>query len=386
MRTPTSHLLAMVVLGVLLLAACSPSASPPNKAPAASAPPPASASQPAAATPSAAPATREPPPAAAVPDRPQTVRVAETVAISYAPVYVADARGYYREQGLELEFENFAGGADAVPALARGDFDVNLGAISVGTFNAYERGLDIKIVAPMGILPRQDSALPLLVRKDLADSGTVTSVADLRGRKVAVNTRAAIVEYILTKALERGGLGLGDVDEVALNFPDHAAAFATASIDAAVTAEPFATRALSQDVAAKLLAEIAPLQMTTVAMYSGKFIRERNDAAKRWMVATMRGVRELQGPELGVSYADKFYTPENLAVFEQHTGASAQVIRNQVPYTWDPDLEIQLDFILDQEVVHMRNGTLQLAQPIPPERLVDETFVRYAREQLGKMR
>ena len=98
-------------------------------------------------------------------------------------------------------------------------------------------------------------------------------------------------------------------------------------------------------MAVKLLAEIAPLRMTTVAMYSGKFIRERNDAAKRWMLATMRGARELQGPELGVSYADKFYTPENLAVFEQHTGASTQVIRNQVPYTWDPDLEIQLDFI-----------------------------------------
>ena len=350
---------------------------------------------PAGGAPAAPPAGRggESPPAAATtaPEaaaagRLERVRIAETAAIAYAPVYVAEARGYYREQGLELEFENFAGGADAVPALARGDFDVNLAAISAGTYNAFERGLDIKIVAPMGILPLRDSSLPLLVRKDLVDSGAVTTVADLRGRKVAVNTRGAIVEYLLTKVLEREGLSIRDVDETALPFPDHAAALATGAIDAAITAEPFATRALSQGVATKFVAEIAPGRMTTVAMYSGRFIRERPDVARRWMVATMRGAREVQGPELGVTYPEKFYRPENLAVFEQRTGASAQVIRDQVPYTWDPDLEIQVDFILDQELVHLRNGVLQLPQPIPAERLVDDSFVRYAQQALGKVR
>ncbi|MBX5493180.1 MAG: ABC transporter substrate-binding protein [Chloroflexi bacterium] len=316
----------------------------------------------------------------------ETVRVAETAAIAYAPVYAAEAHGYYRELGLELTFENFAGGADVVPALARGDVDVNLGAISAGTFNAFERGLDIKIVAPMGILPRQDSALPLLARRDLIESGAVRSPADLRGRRVAVNTRGAIVEYLLTRALERDGLALTDVEMVTLPFPDHASAFATGAIDAAITAEPFATRALKQEVAAKLLAEIAPLRMTTVVMYSGQFIRDREDVARRWMVATMRGARDIQGPELGVSYPDRLFTPENLAVFQQHTGASEAVLRDQVPYTWDPDLEIQVDFILEQQRVLMANGTLQLAQPIPPERLVDDRFVRYAREVLGTVR
>jgi NitT/TauT family transport system substrate-binding protein len=311
------------------------------------------------------------------------VRVAQTAAIAYAPVYVAEVRGYYRELGLELTLENFAGGADVVPLLARGDVDVNLGAISAGTFNAFERGVDIKIVAPMGILPRQDSALPLLARRDLVDSGTLRSPGDLRGRRVAVNTRGAIVEYLLTRALERDGLALTDVEMVMLPFPDHAQAFATAAIDAAITAEPFATRALKEGVAAKLLVEIAPLRMTTAVMYSGQFIREREDAARRWMVATLRGVRDIQGPELGVSYPDRLFTPEHLAAFQRHTGASGAVLRDQVPYTWDPNLEIQLDFILDQQRVLIANGTLQLPQPIPPERLVDDRFVRYAREVVG---
>jgi NitT/TauT family transport system substrate-binding protein len=332
------------------------------------------------------PAAPAPTPQPAAPAPAQTVRVAETAVIGFAPVYIADARGYYREQGLELTFENFTAAADAVPQLARGDFDVNIGAISAGTFNAFARGIGIKIVAPMAILPLQDSALPLLVRKELVDSGTITQIADLRGRRIAIAGQGSINEYILTKALERGGLALADVNPAPLGFPEHSAALASGAVDASTTAEPFATRAISQGAATKFLAEIAPGRMTTVAMYSGQFIQDRNDAARRWMVATMRGVRELQGPELGVSYPDKFYAPENIQAFERKLGVSADVIRNQVPYTWDPDLEIQSDFILDQQLVFMRNRSLQLSEPIPPEQLIDDSFLRHAQQVLGKVR
>jgi len=95
------------------------------------------------AAPTAARATETPINTASAPARVEKVRVAETPAIAFAPVYVAEARGYFREQGIELDYEQVAGGADAVPLLARGDVDVNLAAISAGTFNAFERGLDI---------------------------------------------------------------------------------------------------------------------------------------------------------------------------------------------------------------------------------------------------
>jgi NitT/TauT family transport system substrate-binding protein len=365
--------LLVVALGAAL--ACTPGAGPAPAAPPA----------PAASAPTA---TLETPSAAAVPTpaKLETVRVAQTVSIGYAPIYLADALGYYQEQGIEQSLDDFPASADVVPALARGEVDVNLGAVAVGTFNAYSRGLDLKIVAPIGILPLQDSSLPLLVRKELLDSGAITSVADLRGQKVAVNTPGAVVEYLLTKALESAGLSLPDVEEIPLAFPDHGAALATGAIAASITAEPFATRALNQGVAAKLGTEIAPGRMVTVVMYSGQFIRERNDAARRWMVATMRGVRALQGPALGVSYPEKLFTPENLAIFERYTKVSAQVIRDQVSYTWDPDLEIQRDFILDQERVHIRNGRLPLAEPIPPENLIDDSFVRHAQQVLGRAR
>jgi ABC-type nitrate/sulfonate/bicarbonate transport system substrate-binding protein len=370
-RRPFGGLLVVALVAAL---ACTSGA---RSAPAA---PPA----PVASAPTASPAAASA--AAPTPAKLETVRVAQTVSIGYAPIYLADALGYYQELGIEQSLDDFPASADVVPALARGEVDVNLGAVAVGTFNAYTRGLDLKIVAPVGILPLQDSSLPLLARKDLLDSGAVATVADLRGQKVAVNTPGAVVEYLLTTALATAGLALPDVEEISLPFPDHGSALATGAIAASITAEPFATRAVTQGVAAKLGPEIAPGRMVTVVMYSGQFIRERNDAARRWMVATMRGVRALQGPALGVSYPEKLFTPENLAIFERYTKVSAQVIRDQVSYTWDPDLEIQRDFILDQERVHIRNGRLPLAEPIPPENLIDDSFVRHAQEVLGRAR
>jgi len=301
-------------------------------------------------------------------------------------LYVAVEKGYFREQGLDVRLENLTGGADAVPFLATGELDMALGNVSVGLFNAFDRGADVKIIAPAGILPLQDSPLPLIVRKDLVDRGAVRTAADLQGRRVATNTRGGSVEYVLSKVLERAGLSIADVDQVTLPFPDMPPALSNNSIDAAIPAEPQATRAVNLGVGVPLVKEIAPGKMTTVIMASGKLLRERPDAVRRWAVAYMRGTRDIQPPQLGVSDPAKFFLPEHLVIFEKYTGAPEAVLRDQVPYTFDTDLVIQRDSIEDQQLVHMHNGLLTLAQPYPVDRMVDDSFVQYAQQVLGRSR
>jgi NitT/TauT family transport system substrate-binding protein len=372
--------LLLALVGCQAPAASAPPAKPPASGAAGSA-----GGQPAASS----PAGGQPAPAAApaAPSGPlELVKSADSRVLTSAPMYVALEKGYFREQGIDLQLEHVAGGADVVPFLATGDIDINLGAISVGLYNAFDRGADIRIIAPVGIHPLQDAALPLVVRKDLVDSGQVRTAADLRGRRVAVNTRGASVEYALTKVMERAGLTIHDVDQVPVPFPDMPAALSNGSVDAAIPAEPFATRSVELGVGVKLIKEIIPGQMTTVIIASGKFLRERPEVVKRWMVAFMKAVRDIQPPQLGVSDPAKLLTPEHVAIFEKYTGAPEQVIRSQVPYTFDVDLEIQNDSIMEQQLVHMRNGLLTLAQPIPVERMVDDTYVRHAQQTLGRLR
>ncbi len=367
---------------LVLLAACQGPAPAPAGKPAAAgggaAPPPASArSEP--STPSA--------PAPAAPSGSlESVRISDARVLAAGPIYVALEKGYFREQGIDLQLEASAGVADIVAFLATGDLDMASGATTVGLFNAFDRGADFRIIAPMGIMTLEDSPLPLLVRKDLYDSGEVQGPADLRGRRVALNTRGASPEYLLTKVLDRVGLTINDVGLVTVPFPDMPAALANSSIDAAIAAEPAATRAVSLGAAIKLVKEIVPGQMTTVILASGKMLRERPETVRRFILAYMKGTRDLQPPALGTWDPAKFYTPEHLAIFEKYTGAPERVLRDQVPYTWDVDLVIQVDSIMDQQLTHMRNGTLTLAQPVPPERMIDDRFVRAAQEALGRLR
>jgi NitT/TauT family transport system substrate-binding protein len=343
-------------------------------------------SAPAAASPTAAPAAAAPSAPAPGSGALDIVKVADAKALTSAGMYVALEKGYFREQGIDLQLETVAGGADVVAFLATGDLDINLGAISVGLFNAFDRGADVRIVAPAGIMPLENTPLPLVVRKELVDSGQVRTPADLRGRRIAVNTRGASVEYVLTKVVERNGMTIHDVEQVPVPFPDMPAALSNGSIDAAIPAEPFATRSLNLGVAVPLVKEIVPGRMTTAIIASGKLVRERPDVMRRFTVAYMRGIRDVQPPTLGVSDVGKFLTPEHVAIFEKYTGAPEQVIRDQVPYTFDADLVIQKDSIEDQQLTHMRNGLLTLPQPVPIERMVDESFVQYARETLGRVR
>jgi hypothetical protein len=126
--------------------------------------------------------------------------------------------------------------------------------------------------------------------------------------------------------------------------------------------------------------------MTTAIIASGKLVRERPDVLRRFTVAYMKGIRDIQPPALGVSDVSKFLTPEHVAIFEKYTGAPESVLRNQVPYTFDADLVIQRDSIEDQQLTHMRNGLLTLAQPVPLDRMVDDSFTQYARDTLGRVR
>ncbi|HLI29328.1 MAG TPA: ABC transporter substrate-binding protein [Chloroflexota bacterium] len=361
-------------LGLLLLVPLLACQAP---APAASKP------QPAGATASSAPTAA---PAVPTPSTVEVVRMADTRVLAGGPIYLAVEKGYLREQGIELQFETMAGAADVVPFLATGDLDLAVGAIAVGLFNAFDRGLDIRIIAPAGIMTLEDSPLPLVVRKDLYDSGEIRTPSDLRGHRVGVNTRGGSVEYVLDKILTSVGLTIQDVDQVPIAFPDMPAALANGSLDAAIPAEPFATRAVDLGVGHKLVTAVIPGQMTTCIIASGKFLRERPDTAKRFVLAYMHAIRDIQPPQLGTFDPERFYTPEHLAIFEKYTGAPAQVLRNQVPYTWDVDLVIQKDSLMDQQLTHMRNGLLQIAQPVPYERMVDETFVRYAQQVMGRLR
>ena len=74
----------------------------------------------------------------------------------------------------------------------------------------------------------------ILVPKD----SKLTSVADLRGRKVALN-KGSNVHYLLVKALEKAGIKYSEIEPVFLAPADARAAFERGAVDAWVIWDPF---------------------------------------------------------------------------------------------------------------------------------------------------
>lgn len=377
--------LALVLLVTSFLAACAPAATPtpttapaPTKAPAAA---PTKAAAPEATKPAAPAATKpaEPTkPAAAAPAGPAAVvKISHTPSLQFGPLYVADAKGYFKEQGITISFENTAGAADVAAFLGTGQLDAVAGSISAGFFNALNRGVEVRIVGPLAVEPPVGggSMSPLLVRKDLADKGEVKTVKDLKGKTVSINTRSGISEYRLSYVLKQAGMNMADVEIVTLGFPEQLTALQNGAIAAAISTMPFAPQAVSMGIAKILVDETLPGQMTFTIQYGGKFIQERPDVARKFMLATLKGSRDLQDKGM--------LKPDLMDIVSKATGQKPEIIKAGVLPVYDPDGKIQTDFIEGQQQFFKDIGKLEYQEMKPLSKLVDDTFVKYAVQQLG---
>jgi NitT/TauT family transport system substrate-binding protein len=314
---------------------------------------------------------------------PVPVRVGITNASSDAGFYIADKKGYFREEGLSVTFTPFDSAAKMVAPLGAGQLDVGGGSASAGLYNAVARGINIKIVADKGSTPPGYGFQPLLVRKDLVDSGRYKSLKDLKGLKVAGSAPGSASTSTLNEALKKAGLKYTDVERVFMAFPQHVLALQNKAVDAAMTTEPSATKAVQSGAAVRVMGddEIYPYHQLAVVLYSGDFVKTNPDGAKRFMRAYLRAVRDyndalkdgkLAGPnaEGVVAILTEYTSVKDPAVYRS---ISAQGC-NPDGRVHEPSLRNDLQFFKDQGQIEGKVGV---------EDVLDNSFVEAVLKELG---
>src|SRR4051812_13037334 len=78
------------------------------------------------------------------------LRVGTYVTVSDAGLYVAAEKGYFRDQGIEVEFSKLDTGSIVMTSLASKAIDVAGGSPGAGIYNASRQGVDVKMVADKG--------------------------------------------------------------------------------------------------------------------------------------------------------------------------------------------------------------------------------------------
>ena len=309
-------------------------------------------------------------------DEPEEVSVAYVPIMKFAPLYVAAHRGFFEKYGLEVEINRVGSGTEAIAFLSGGQIDVGGIAIVTSLWNGWNEGLDLKVFAPGGFEPFEDSPTKVMVRSDLVERGIVDNVSDLRGRRVAVaGGPGSGGEYLITKALERGDLTIRDVNIINMGNPDMPSAFESRSIDAGLLGSPYAQQVEDAGFAEPLATDLVPGLMTVAFVGSGNFIEDRPEVAERFTLALTEAAREMQG--------DDFLSDENVAAYLSSIDATRESIRGDRQLVFDPDQEIPVDGLADIERVHRENGRTQYDDPIDLDVVVETSYTEFARDVLG---
>jgi NitT/TauT family transport system substrate-binding protein len=312
------------------------------------------------------------------------VRIGIARTMSDVGYYVADAMGFFRDEGIEVTMTPFNSAAQMMAPLGVGDLDVGGGTVSAGFYNSVGRGIATKIVADQASMKPGYGYSSLMVRKDLVDSGRYKTLADLKGMKVAIGAPGTGTASALNETLKMGGLKYGDVDVVYLGFPEHLPAFLNKGIDAAISNEPTMTLEIEQGAAVRIVGNDVtyPDQQTAVVFYSERFIKSRHDVAERFMRAYIRGVRlyndalkdgRLAGPAAGqiIPILSKYTSTKDEAMF-----------RRIIPSAVNPDGEVNVAG-LRRDLAFFREIGLIESKDVSADGVVDGSFVKAAVTQLG---
>lgn len=292
----------------------------------------------------------------------------------YAPVFVAFEKGYFAQQGVDVTLEPLAGGNDLVALTASGQLQAAATGAGPALWNGVALGFPISVVAP-GHREGIPVATPLMISRAACEAGELTSVADLRGKRVAVNARGA-TEYWLSQALATGGLTLDDIQLQTLAFPDAVTALAAGAIGASMVGEPIATRA-EQDGTAVRLSTDFPVQdvLPTAIIANADFIADQPAAVQGFVTGYLRAVRDLSGG----GFAD----PANLAIIEQYTRVPAELVAAAVPPLYLPNGEIDPVALAVLQTFFRDRGQLEYETDVDPNTFIDRRFIDAARDALG---
>jgi NitT/TauT family transport system substrate-binding protein len=214
----------------------------------------------------------------------ETLTVAHDQWVGYSGFFVAQAQGYFAQEDLDVKEVDFSVPGDSLPPLVAGHVDVALTTL----YNlALLAGKGERSVVAIWLLDSSNGADAVL------GGPGISTLAQLKGRKVAATT-GEVNHLLLLKGLESAGLRESDIQLVNLNADDAGAALLARRVDAAVTWEPWVSRARETgDAVIYSSAEVPNLIMDAVVVQE-ETLRTRAGTLKRFLRALDRGLGQLR--------------------------------------------------------------------------------------------
>jgi len=285
-------------------------------------------------------------------ETPTKLKVTMLPYTGYAPFFIAEEEGFFREQGLEVEYVQSTTSNKLLPLLARGDLDVFAGALSAGMLNAISRGANIRIVADKGqIRPSgTDAYVALVMRSDLAQSGRLDDPAQWKGLRIGRTSRSGSMDYLMHTLFRSTGVAIEDLELPPTPNVMLEEAFANDALDGALTGDPWTARLIAsgKGVIWKIGSDVAPGMEFAVIAFGPNLLKKDTEAGERFMVAYFKALRQYNEGK----------TDRNVALMAQLTELDAEFVRKMTwPYIRG-DGRLNIESIIEFQKWAMGEGAL----------------------------
>lgn len=246
---------------------------------------------------------------------PQSNEKLTVATLDYAPfalMYIAQHKGYFKEEGLDITYKTFPRGIDSLEDALKGNSDIGLANETPAVRKIYE-GEKLRIVSTLHSATKNTA---IIARKDR----NILNVNDLKGKKIGV-TKKASYEFFLYSFLLSQGIQLSEVTYVDGDLNSMATLLKNGEVDAVATGNIY-----KYDVE-KVFPEAALSIFQSEVYTENSIIGGREDIIKHKKEAITRFLRAL-------ARAEDFYRTNNQeslnAVVAELPSVSEEAIRS----TW----------------------------------------------------
>ena len=288
-------------------------------------------------------------------------------------IFVAQDRGYFAAQNLDVDFVYFDGALPIAVATVSGDVDFGSTALTGGLYNLAAQGALRVIAAQSADVPTFQNNT-VIVSNHAWDNG-LKSYKDLAGRSIGISTIGGSPQYCIVLLSEKYGFDLNGVHFLPLQSVTNIVSAvkgnqADAGVGPAASVLPSV-----QKGDAKLLGFVgdeASYQLGAIFI-STKTADNRGDMVKRFLTAYRHGAKDyhdaVTGP--GEKRQDGPGTDAMLAILAKYIGQTPEQLKPGISYV---DAEVRLDQHDVQHQIDWYKSQGQVKGDLKASALIDKRY------------
>ncbi len=236
----------------------------------------------------------------------EPIKVGILSLVSHSPSIIAEGKGYFAEQGLEVEFVPFQAAQPMAVAIASGDVDFGMTAMTAGLISLAEKGAVKIIGGALQETPEIDGQ-KILVSKAAHEAGVKTP-GDLAGKRYGITTAGSSFHYMAHKIADKEGFERSALELVPLNaVPAVIASLKSGQIDAwSIVPNIAAGLTKSGEVfeIGKVSDYIDGYQVTTV-FTSADNVANNRELVEKYLAALSKGVADYNAAFVDKTMSDE---------------------------------------------------------------------------------